>query len=90
MAGAAFKTEYSPRSFAEMSVTERVTACYQHAVFQWIGGHKMKNAGLCERLGIEKTNAPQATTVLNAAMKEGLIKLADPEKPRAGYIPWWA
>lgn len=25
-------TLYSPRSFAEMSVTERVTACYQHAV----------------------------------------------------------
>ena len=83
-------TLYSPRSFAEMSVTERVTACYQHAVLQWIGGRRMKNAGLCERLGIEKTNAPQATVVLNAAMKEGLIKLADPEKPRAGYIPWWA
>lgn len=81
---------YAPRSFAEMSVSERVLACYQHAVLQWLSGQKMKNAGLCKRLGIEKSNAPQATKVLNAAMKEGLIKPAEPERPRAGYIPQWA
>jgi hypothetical protein len=65
-------------------------ACYQHAVLQWIGGHKMKNAGLCVRLGIEKANYPQASAVINATIKEGLIKLAEPNKPRAGYVPWWA
>jgi predicted HTH transcriptional regulator len=81
---------YAPRSFADMTVDERVRACYQHAVIKYLSGERMKNATLCERLGIEKSNAPQATKVLNAALKTGLIKPAEPERPRTGYAPWWA
>ncbi|GAA5317923.1 MAG: helix-turn-helix domain-containing protein [Candidatus Pelagadaptatus aseana] len=83
-------TLYSPRTFAEMTPEERVRACYQHAVLLWLSGQKLKNTGLCERLGIEKSNAPQATKVLNAALKAGVIKPAEEGRPRAGYQPWWA
>ncbi|WP_340313470.1 ATP-binding protein [Rhizorhabdus argentea] len=80
---------YGPRSFAEMSRSERVQACYQHAVLKWLHGEKMRNVTLCERLGIDKRNAAQVSQVLNAAMKERLIKVADPEHPKSGYWPWW-
>lgn len=80
---------YGPRGFAEMSRSERVRACYQHAVLKWLSGEKMKNATLCERFGIEKRNAAQVTQVLNAALEERLIKVADPEHPRGGYYPFW-
>lgn len=81
---------YGPRSFADMSVNERIRACYQHAVLQWLSGEKMKNASLCDRLGIKRSNAPQATKVINAAIEAGKIKIADLEYPRGGYYPWWA
>jgi predicted HTH transcriptional regulator len=81
---------YAPRSFANMTVDERIRACYQHAVIMYLdGGKKMKNGTLCQRFGIEIKNAAQATKVINAALDYKLIKLADEDKPRAGYLPIW-
>ncbi len=80
---------YGPRSFAEMNRSERVQACYQHSVLKWLSGDKMRNVTLCERFGIDKRNAAQVTQVLNAALRERLIKIADPEHPKSGYSPWW-
>ena len=81
---------FGPRSFAELSRSERVEACYQHAVLKWLSGEKMKNASLCERLGIDKKNAAQASAVIGASVDEGKIKIADPAFPRGGYYPFWA
>ena len=83
-------TLYSPRTFADMSAEDRIRACYQHAVIKWLGGERMKNSSLCERLTIEKKNAAQATQVIRSALGKGLIKPAEGERPRAGYVPWWA
>ncbi|MBF0191900.1 MAG: ATP-binding protein [Magnetococcales bacterium] len=82
---------YGPRSFAEMTQDERIRACYHHAVLKCLSGDRMKNATLCERFGIDKKNAAMASGVLQKALAAGLIKPADPEHPRAGYVPaWWA
>jgi len=81
---------YGPRSFAEMTRSERVRACYHHSILKWLSGEKMKNSTLCERFGIAKRNAAQVSQVLNSAMEENLIKYADPEHPRGGYYPIWA
>jgi len=81
---------YAPRSFANMSIDERRRACYQHAVIKYLSGERMKNATLCERFGIESKNAAQASKVINDAIRAELIQVADPEHPRAGYIPVWA
>ena len=81
---------YGPRSFADMTPDERVRACYFHAVLKFLSGDKMKNASLCTRLGIAPKNAAQATAVINKTLAAGLIRVADPEHPRAGYVPHWA
>lgn len=81
---------YAPRGFAEMSPNERMRACYQHAVIQYLSGERMKNATLLARLGINSHNAAQVSKVIKLSEKEGLIKPADPEHPRAGYVPFWA
>lgn len=81
---------YGPRSFAEMTQDERVRACYFHAVLKFLSGDKMKNASLCTRLGIAARNAAQASTVINRTLDAGLIRVADPDHPRAGYVPHWA
>lgn len=81
---------YGPRAFANMTPAERVRASYQHAVLKFLSGERMKNASLCERFGIEKRNAAQATKVIKQTLKMELIKPADPEHSRAGYVPFWA
>lgn len=81
---------YGPRSFAEMTPEERVRACYFHAVLKFLSGDKMKNASLCARLGIAAKNAAQASAVINKTLDAGLIRVADTEHPRAGYVPHWA
>lgn len=81
---------YGPRSFAEMTPDERMRACYFHAVLKFLSGDKMKNASLCARLGISAKNAAQASTVINKSLEAKLIRVADPDHPRAGYVPHWA
>lgn len=81
---------FAPRSFAEMTVSERTRACYQHSIMKYLDGQKMKNATLCERFGIDKKNAAQASAVIKKALENKLIKPADPEHPRGGYEPIWA
>jgi predicted HTH transcriptional regulator len=81
---------YGPRTFAEMTPDERVRACYFHAVLKFLSGDKMKNASLCVRLGIDPKNASQATGVINKTLAAGLIRVADHDHPRAGYVPHWA
>lgn len=81
---------YGPRSFADMTPEERKRACYFHAVLKFLSGDKMKNASLCTRLGIAPKNAAQATAVINRTLESGLIRVADPDHPRAGYVPSWA
>jgi hypothetical protein len=73
-----------------MTPDERIRACYFHSVLKFLSGDKMKNASLCQRLGIPPKNAAQATAVINKALAAGLIRVADLEHPRAGYLPDWA
>lgn len=80
---------YGPRSFADMTPAERVQAAYQHAVIKWLEGDKMRNASLCDRLGVDRRNAAQITLVIKEALAQGFLKPADPEHPRAGYYPFW-
>jgi len=80
----------APRSFADMTVSERVRACYQHAIIKYLDRKKMKNSTLCERFGIDKKNAAQASVIIKKALENKFIKPADPEHPRGGYEPIWA
>lgn len=81
---------YGPRTFANMTPDERIRACYHHAILKFISGERMRNSSLCERFGIDQKNAAMASNVIKSAQEAKLIKPADPEHPRAGYVPVWA
>lgn len=81
---------YGPRKFANMSPNERIRACYQHSILKLITDTPMTNTSLRERFGIEPQNASQASGVIRKALDENLIKHADPDHPRSGYVPYWA
>lgn len=73
-----------------MTTDERVRACYQHAALKFLSGRRMRNSTLRERFGIDPRNAAQVSQVIRMALNKGLIRPADPEKPQAAYVPFWA
>ncbi len=81
---------FAPRDFAQMTVEERVRACYQHASLRWVVGETMKNLTLRERFGIDPANSAQVSNVIRMARDRNLIKSADPARPQAAYVPYWA
>ena len=81
---------FAPRRFADMTSDERIRACYQHAALCYVSGDIMKNATLRERFGIETRNSAQVSQVIRAALDHALIRPADRERPKSGYVSSWA
>ena len=81
---------FAPRQFSDMTSEERIRACYQHAALCYVSGEIMKNATLRERFGIEARNSAQVSQVIRATLDRELIRLADSERPKSGYVPSWA
>ena len=85
-------TLYAPRKFAEMSQTERVEACYQHAVLQYLSSCTLTNTTLRERFKLHEKYRNQITNLIGDAVTSGRIKRKDEGngKKFAEYIPYWA
>jgi ATP-dependent DNA helicase RecG len=87
-------TIYSPRSFANMTDSERIEAAYQHSIIQYFspeGG--MSNASLRDRFKMHDKQASQISRLIKDALDKGRIKQKDPEsdsKKFTKYVPYWA
>lgn len=83
---------YSPKKFAEMTPTERIEACYQHAIIKYYSSGGMTNASLRERFRMHEKQRPQVSLVIKEALQVGKIKPKDPNNAStkfAEYIPYW-
>ncbi len=80
-------TLYAHKKLKEMTIDDKVRACFQHCVLKHIEKIRMTNATLRERLGIGEKNYPTASAIIKATIERGLIK--ESEKPKE-YIPNWA
>ena len=89
-AGATRMILFGPRRFAEMTTEERLRACYQHAVLRYLSEDRMRNVTLRKRFGVDSRNAAQISQIIRRALDEQLIRVADPARPRSGYLPFWA
>lgn len=84
---------YAPRKFADMSQSERVEACYQHAVLKYLSSGAMTNTSLRERLKMQERQRTQVSNLIRDAVNAGRIKRKDPDSPSskfAEYVPYWA
>ncbi len=84
---------YAPRKFADMSQTDRIEACYQHAVLKYLSSGAMTNTSLRERLKMHDKQRTQVSNLIRDAVGAGRIKRKDPNSPSskfAEYIPYWA
>lgn len=84
---------HGPRSFRDMNGSDRVRACYQHCVLQWVLRKQMTNQSLRERFGVSEGSSNKVSQIITAAIEQGLVK-NDPNAPDsrryARYIPAWA
>jgi ATP-dependent DNA helicase RecG len=84
---------HGPRSFRDMNGGDRVRACYQHCVLQYVLRKQMTNQSLRERFGLPEGNSNTISQIITATMEQGLVKV-DPNAPDsrryARYIPVWA
>ena len=80
-------TVYAHKKLKDMSLDDKVRACYQHCVLKYIEKSRMTNATLRERLSIGDKNYPAASAIIKAAIKKGLIKESEKTKE---YVPIWA
>lgn len=84
---------HGPRAFRDMDGSDRIRACYQHCVLQWVLRKQMTNQSLRERFGVSEGSGNTISQIITAAVEQGLIK-NDPNAPEsrryARYIPAWA
>ncbi len=80
-------TLYAHKKLKDMTIDDKVRACYQHCVLKYIEKSKMTNSTLRDRLGIGEKNYPAASVIIKSTIEKKLIKEA--EKPKE-YVPIWA
>lgn len=89
----AFKvTLYAPKKFDDMTQDERIEACYQHAVLQYLSSQTLTNTTLRERFKLHEKQRNAVTNLIAEAVTKGRIKRKSLEGGNkfAEYLPYWA
>ncbi len=85
-------TLYSEIPFSQLSLEERLWACYLHVCIKWVNEEPATNSTLRHRFGLKDASSSTISRLIRDAVSEKLIKPADPDTaPRyMKYIPNWA
>lgn len=85
-------TLYAPRKFSNMAQSERIEACYQHAVLQYLSSQTLTNTTLRERFKLHDKQRTIVSNLIAEAIALGRIKRKDPEATSSKfveYVPYW-
>jgi ATP-dependent DNA helicase RecG len=83
---------YRYKEFKALTTSEKIQACYYHAILQRANNTVMTNASLRQRFGLSPTQAASASKVIKDTLKAGKIKMQDEtvgHKAKA-YLPYFA
>ncbi len=85
-------TLYAPRKFTEMAQSERIEACYQHSVLQYLSSQPLTNTTLRERFKLHEKQRNQISNLISDAVAAGRIRRKDSGSGNkfAEYLPYWA
>ena len=81
------------KKYTEMTKTEKIQACYQHACLLYEEGIALTNQSLRERLDIGKNNAAVASRIISDTIAAGLIKFSNEisdSRRYSSYLPFYA
>lgn len=85
-------TLFSELPFTNLSLEDRLWACYLHACIKQVQGEQLTNKSLRNRFGVGETASASISRIIKDAVYKKLIKPLDPNTaPRyMKYIPFWA
>jgi len=82
----------APRKFVDMETPERIEACYQHAVLQYLSSQTLTNTTLRERFKLHDKQRNAITNLIGEAVAAGRLKRKDASSGNkfAEYVPYWS
>lgn len=85
-------TLYTEIPFTNLSIEEKLWACYLHACIKQVQGEYLTNSTLRERFGLMETSSGSISRLIKEAVQCKLLKPLDPTTaPRyMKYVPIWA
>lgn len=85
-------TLFSEVSFTNLSMEDKLWACYTHACIMHVQGEQLTNSSLRERFGVPQSSSGSISRLIKEAVKEELVKPLDPTTSNKymKYIPIWA
>lgn len=86
-------TLYAPKKFDDMTQSERIEACYQHAVLQYLSSQTITNTTVRKRFRLHEKHRTAISNLLKEVAEKGRIKRKDPDGTSTKfveYIPYWA
>ena len=85
-------TLFAGKRFADMTVDERIWACYVHASIMHLDCKRITSSSLRERFGEMGIEAPALSKLLKKVVDRGLIRIFDPNSGNraTSYVPFWA
>ena len=85
-------TLYAQKPYADISIEDKVWACYLHACIKHVEGSQISNSTLRERFGVGENHTANISRLIKETVRRNLVKAFDPATaPRyMKYIPFWA
>ncbi len=85
-------TLFSRRNFSDLTIEDKLWACYLHCCIKYVQGDQLSNKSLRIRFGLPDSSTASISRLISLAVSKEFIKPADPTTaPRyMKYIPFWA
>ena len=85
-------TLFSEVPFTNLSIEDKLWACYMHACVLHVQGEQLTNSSLRSRFGVPQSSSGSISRLIKEAMSEGIIKPLDPTTSNKymKYVPIWA
>lgn len=85
-------TLFSEIPYSNLSMEDKLWACYLHACIKQVQGEQLSNSSLRERFGLSDTSSSTISRLIKEAVSQKFIKPLDPTTApkHMRYIPIWA
>lgn len=82
---------YAPKSFSDLTKTEKLRACFFHCILQWLRRDYMSNTTLRARFRLEQDDYQAVSAIISESIKAKRIVPAEANqgKRNAKYVPYW-
>ena len=86
-------TLYPKKSLSDLTIEERIEACYQHCCLAYADNETMNNQSVRARFGLNKNQGTIASHIIADTVAKGLIKPSNPDSESrkfVSYVPFYA